>query len=619
MSEKTHSVKKHIFRDEVRDFVERRLGHSIDKLNDFQRSQWMTRAYLETILRKLNPGLVPDDSEDFEASFADGPSDAAVDFLVRAEGHVLIIQTKYHARGKTEKEHDFNHFCDVLSRLNPELGKKYKVSEKVRELASDINWETDTFELQFITLASANDNIRARESAGQQQVKELPGIEDRVDVIFYDESDLNQRLREADSAGERIAEPVVIRFSGQKAAPPWITYESSDGRISYIGYVKAAEFRNLYAKHRYRLFAQNIRNYVGDTSTNKGIIKTALDEPDNFFFFNNGIAAVASKIEPSTEKGEIRCEQFSVINGAQTVRSLAKAHTRNPASSSGAAVLLRLSQVSFKHDTSEESFLDNVTRYNNTQNAVKVSDFRSNDDVQRALAKKFSGLSRGGKQYWYKNKRTGEPDSRKISIGMEEFAKTVFAFQFGPSDMFGGTSHLFDIGARGGYAKVFGDDDGQVWSTVNDVQFNFLAGIWFLCEKVREELKEEKSRLAEGAKDDDAAVVRYALERRWLVFFTVGEWLRKRYELEKADLKTEIARLAKPKWLDDQGDRVTQIIGRYTCLACETLVKVYRSAKKSATFAHRNWFRSQDTLKEISTEIRFSTTVLDTLALLKAN
>jgi hypothetical protein len=46
-----------------------------------------------------------------------------------------------------------------------------------------------------------------------------------------------------------------------------------------------------------------------------------------------------------------------------------------------AAVLMRVSEVSLRHNETEETFLENVTRYNNTQNAVKVSDFRSNDHV----------------------------------------------------------------------------------------------------------------------------------------------------------------------------------------------------------------------------------------------
>lgn len=599
-------ARKQNFRDELRDFAARKSGDNFDRFNDFQRSQWMTRAYLELILGIMNPGLIPEDEEDVASSFVDAPSDAGVDFLVRADGHVLIIQAKYHKHNKSESESDFDYFCNVLSRLHPVLGRRFKVSTRVKELVSDIDWENDTFELQFLTLGKVNDNIRAREKIGQHSLKEVPGIDERVDIVCCDESDVNQLLREAATAAEQISQPIELQFASNEDEPPWITYEGST--VSYIGYVKAAHLRNLYAKHKYRLFAQNIRNYVGDTSTNKGIINTALQHPDRFFFFNNGVSAIATSIEPDDESRILKCTRFSVINGAQTVRSIAKAHTKEPHKAGEAAVLMRVSEVKL----SDDDFLDKVTRYNNTQNAVKVSDFRSNDPVQRALAKKFAKLYRGGRQYWYKNKRSGERDPRRIPIGMEEFVKTIFAFRFGPSDMFGGTAHVFDSGKDGGYLKLFATEN-EIWTTVTDEQFNGLAGTWFLCERVRQILKEEKEKLLQVAQEEaEKTIIKSALERRWLVFFTVGEILRQKYRRTSSDLENDLGRLAKPKWLDQTLGTNAEVT-RYSRVACEVLVKIYRTAAKSSDFVHRNWFRSRDTLSDIASELQYSSTLLDTL------
>jgi hypothetical protein len=43
--------KKQNFRDELRDYTKRTCGVPFDNLNPFQQSQWMTRAYLELILK----------------------------------------------------------------------------------------------------------------------------------------------------------------------------------------------------------------------------------------------------------------------------------------------------------------------------------------------------------------------------------------------------------------------------------------------------------------------------------------------------------------------------------------------------------------------------------------
>ena len=127
------------------------------------------------------------------------------------------------------------------------------------------------------------------------------------------------------------------------------------------------------------------------------------------------------------------CEGLSIINGAQTVRSLHKAHTIKPASARDVQVLVRVTEFSGKKAQEEQEFLDNVTKYNNTQNAIKLSDFRSNDKVQFDIRKRFGALPTvGGRRFLYKNKRSGERESNCIVIGMEEFVKTLYAFLFGP-------------------------------------------------------------------------------------------------------------------------------------------------------------------------------------------
>jgi hypothetical protein len=605
------------FRSAVKDLVHKRTGEDFNSFNAFQRSQWTTRAFVEEILQLTNPGSVPDDAEDLEHCFADGPSDAGVDFFYRTDGHVLIIQAKYRSEGKVEEQEDFNFFCDVLTRLHPVAGRQYKLSSQIREMAADIDWDNDTFDLQFISIAKGTENIRAREKTGQSIVSWTKGLEDRVEITFSDENDLNLRYREAESASQEIAQPIKLLFTSVDDQPPWIWHRNKKGRISYIGYVNAGQLRNLYDKQRYRLFSQNIRNYVGDTSTNKGIIKSAIDESQNFFFFNNGISAISSRITPLNEESSLLCERFSIINGAQTIRSLAKAHAKNAANAGQAYLLVRITESTMRHEEEEEVFLDSITRFNNTQNAVKVSDFRSNDAIQRGLAKKFSTLSRGGKQYWYKNKRTGDPNPRKIAIGMEELVKAIHSFWYCPHDAHGGMAYLFGTGKDEGYMKVFGAD-GVLPTTLSDDLFASIAGVWFLTEKARELMVAEKENLGKGKNEQDRAYIQHALERRWMLFFVIGELLRSRYRLAGRKLEEEIRHLSKPKWLDES-NWPAKAIGRYVRSACEILIKNYRTASKDANFIHRNWFRAKDTLENLRDDVEYSSAIIEALPLLRGD
>jgi len=480
-------------------------------------------------------------------------------------------------------------------------------NQRVLEAFADVDWEHDTFELQYITLGRISDDVRQWTEQLPDCFPDAPGIADRIDVAVLTESELNEQLREAISATQSIVEPILIRFTPSSDGVPWFVYENTNGAISYIGLVNAGQFRELYQRYRTTLFSLNIRNYVGDTSTNRGIMDTAATSPEDFFFYNNGISAVATKIEPDMEQGVLRCTRFSVINGAQTVRSLARAHLKHRDSVRRVVVMFRVSEISL----SDDNLIVNVTRYNNTQNSIKLSDFRSNDPVQRALAKRFSEVpARNGKNFIYKNKRS-EREANKIPIGMEEFAKTIFSFRYGPPDVYGGTGHLFDTGKDGGYSKIFGDG-GEVWDNVTRDEFEKLAGTWFLCEQVRTAYKLEKANLErreEERKESSFPIVKDALERRWMVFYAIGCLLRAKYRDDSA-LDSDLRRFANPAYAEKRSDDVSR---RYTKAACEILIRTYRAATKDPTFIHRNWFRDKKVLAEIENEVTFSESMLETL------
>ena len=342
------------------------------------------------------------------------------------------------------------------------------------------------------------------------------------------------------------------------------------------------------ARYKYRLFSLNIRDYVGDTSTNKGIVQTALDIPENFLFFNNGVSAVASNIEADDASGTLRCKRFSIINGAQTVRSLRKSQAKDRKGVlKNVRVLLRILDFSI---AKEHDFLTNVTKYNNTQNAVKISDFRSNDPVQKDLTRKFDGITRNGKRYWYKNKRSREARDKVIPINFEDLAKSIHAFRLGPDDVFGGTRYLFDVESKGGYSKVFGDRIAQL----SEAEFKLLAGTYFLCDEVRRLWEAEK--LSVKANEEG---LHPALERRWIVYYTVGELLRLSYRSSLEDLDSDIRKLSKPQWLDEEENQPKICLAELFAIAKEALRRTYDASAKAENFRHRNWFRSDSTLKDI--------------------
>ncbi len=589
----TDENKKPWFRDQFKDWAEGYLRQGFDTLSDVHRSKLMARFFAEQVLRPRFPTLLPFAEEDLRACVVDGTGDCGVDFISREEGIVLVIQAKYSGVKKASKRApevpaDFQSFRTVLDRLRNFRSLK-NMNAPLREVAADIDWETDRFLLYYITLRQPYENQTQEAGLGVPQIDGVADLNDRAPLYFCDENQLNLELRDALSVDNMQGKTFRLQFSANEEGAPWLQLGDMESRQCFIGRISGAQLANLFQEHQSGLFTLNIRNYIGDNGTNKTIRTTAISNPHDFFSFNNGISALATRVTPDEKDARILlCERFSVINGAQTIRSLHKAHKLNPDAVRDAQVLLRITQFESKKTQAEQEFLDNVTKFNNTQNAIKLSDFRSNDKIQFDLRKKFDQLpSIDGRKFSYRNKRSGERERDTVTIGMEEFVKTLYAFFYGPDDVFGGTGHVFDATTGGGYAKLFGDD-GEIAPALSNDKFQLYAGVWFVCD-------EAKAVWRTRAREADEP----GIERRWMFYFALGESIRLFHSRQKIETETVLRLLSYPQWRKQPDGIVMRVIARHCKFAFRALNASYRNASKDTGFAHRNWFRSLGTLASI--------------------
>jgi hypothetical protein len=173
--------------------------------------------------------------------------------------------------------------------------------------------------------------------------------------------------------------------------------------------------------------------------------------------------------------------------------------------------------------------------------------------------------------------------------------KTVYAFRFGPDDVFGGTAHVFDATREGGYTKLFGQD-GEILPALDGSTFSLYAGIWFLCSTARDVWRERSTQTSE-----------HALERRWMFFYGLGVVLQYAYATMGRDLDTDLRKLSDPSWLrKDCGEPQIKALGALSKFTFKILVDTYRQASDKAGFTHRNWFRSPTTLTSIAENVASS-------------
>jgi hypothetical protein len=308
---------KELFREHLRDFVTTELGLNLDALTDAQRSKCMARFYAEKVIRSVNPGLIPTTEEELAACVVDGSDDCGVDFLSREGNTVLILQAKFSghkkaAKRRLEDPETFDFFCSVLSRLYAGP-KKFKMNQRLKEARAEIDWDHDSFILHYITLAQPAQNSVKQATVGIHPVSDIPDLGERVGLELLDEQALNKSLRDALSVRDESSARAQVLFSRNQGQPPWLRFEDSLGRISYVGRIDGSQVAEIFRAHRSSIFSLNIRNYIGDNVTNRGIKTTAMSAPEDFFFYNNGISALASRIEEREEDRTLICEDFSII------------------------------------------------------------------------------------------------------------------------------------------------------------------------------------------------------------------------------------------------------------------------------------------------------------------
>jgi hypothetical protein len=192
--------------------------------------------------------------------------------------------------------------------------------------------------------------------------------------------------------------------------------ETGDGWAAVQTTVDGSILHDLWKEHKDDLFSANIRGFLDmlsrKTSVNRGILDTVTRVPKRFWAFNNGVTILT--------KGFIRKEQavevngVSVINGAQTTGVLGNAPRDQAATCRVPCRFIKCSDL---------DLVNEIIENNNTQNAIKAFDIRSNDPVQRRLQTEFSAVG-----IVYLHRRQGAQRLGESAIQAETLAPFLAAF-----------------------------------------------------------------------------------------------------------------------------------------------------------------------------------------------
>lgn len=247
----------------------------------------------------------------------------------------------------------------------------------------------------------------------------------------------------------------------------WFREEGEDWRAICTS-IPASWLRDLHLEYGDELFSANVRGPIpsrrSKNNINYTIGKTAKEQPERFWAYNNGITALAHNFEADEKTRTLRINGIAIVNGAQTTGSISRAQG---ADLDNVKILARFVE------SSDPEVIDNIIRYNNSQNPIKPADFRGRDSHQARLRDEFNKIP----DVKYLGPRRGGADDtpKKPSnfISSDTAAQALAAFHGDAGLAYHDLKLIWDKDDN--YLKYFGDHTSAThiifcWSLLRCVQ-----------------------------------------------------------------------------------------------------------------------------------------------------
>lgn len=195
-----------------------------------------------------------------------------------------------------------------------------------------------------------------------------------------------ERLHRHTSEGKPRDELVVdfTEVSGSPLPCVYVPGENDDYNYAMTA-VPGEALRLLYEKFGARLLEANVRSFlsVKGKGVNAGIQSTLRSAPERFMAYNNGIVIVADEMVMGKtlqgEQGIAWLKGLQIVNGGQTTASLYFTKKKYPDTDlSRVRVPAKIIVMKAQDSTKEEALVSDISRFANSQNAVRQSDLSAN-------------------------------------------------------------------------------------------------------------------------------------------------------------------------------------------------------------------------------------------------
>ena len=255
------------------------------------------------------------------------------------------------------------------------MAPKLEPSSDVRSLAETLQAIYD--DLEQVRVFVLTDQVAKSKSF---KTRDIGGKAVRLEVMDI------ERLHRHWSEGKPRDE-LVVDFGEVSGAPlPCVYVPGDNDDYDYaLTAIPGEALRLLYEKFGARLLEANVRSFlsVKGKGVNAGIQGTLRSAPGRFMAYNNGIVIVADEMRFGTPgdgaTGIAWLKGLQIVNGGQTTASIYFAKKKFPDTDlSKVRVPAKIIVMKAQDPAKEEALVSDISRFANSQNAVRQSDLSAN-------------------------------------------------------------------------------------------------------------------------------------------------------------------------------------------------------------------------------------------------
>lgn len=238
---------------------------------------------------------------------------------------------------------------------------------------------------------------------------------------------------------------------------------------SYLINISSEILRKEYLKFKDKLFSRNVRIFYSETKKpNKAIKKTLIEQPQNFWYFNNGITILSEKVNLQKEDKKIILKNPQIINGCQTVSTIGE---NRPSQSCLFAKIVEIGD-----SVINQELIDGIIEANNRQTPVDERMLKSNHPLQVRLQRNIDPLG-----YYYERKegQYREEKAKSPRIGKLKCIKNIDLIKCNialiklPHNAHSHEDDLFSVN----FNDIFKDEKTSMDYLIPDIIWVYIDGI----------------------------------------------------------------------------------------------------------------------------------------------